>query len=319
MAEKVKASRYEALMRKLEGGQCVLIDGGTGTEVERRGVPQLDGAWNGGAALTHPEILQDVHADYLDLGARIVISNTFATGRHTLEPAGLEAGFELYNRRGVEIAVAAREASGHPQALVAGGISHWWWLGDPPTDAVLEANVAEQAAIMRDAGADLIMLEMMSSVDRMVACYRGARASGLPVWVGFSSGPDEGAFEFEDGVPVLRDGDLLVDALAALAETDAPVVSVMHTDVTLIDACLDVMAEHWDRAIGVYAHSGRYIDDQWIVGSSIEPEDYGRYAERWLGKGVQVLGSCCGTGPEHIAHLASRFSAQLSAEATPGS
>ena len=54
-------------------GEKILIDGGTGTEVERRGVPQLKNAWNAGGALTHPEIIKGIHSDFIKEGAKIII------------------------------------------------------------------------------------------------------------------------------------------------------------------------------------------------------------------------------------------------------
>ena len=78
-------------------GRCVLIDGATATELERRGVPQLKNAWNGGAALSHPEILMGVHKDYIKSGSEIIISNTFANTKHALEDAGQLENFEKYN------------------------------------------------------------------------------------------------------------------------------------------------------------------------------------------------------------------------------
>ena len=71
---------YQKLMERIGRGERVLIDGATGTEVERRGVPQLDNAWNGGGTLSHPEIVLDIHQDYIDCGAKIIISNTFRSG-----------------------------------------------------------------------------------------------------------------------------------------------------------------------------------------------------------------------------------------------
>ena len=74
----------------MKSGRCVLIDGATATELERRGVPQIKNAWNGGGAISHPEILQDIHQQYIRLGARVIISNTFANCKHTLEDADWE-------------------------------------------------------------------------------------------------------------------------------------------------------------------------------------------------------------------------------------
>ena len=127
-------SRYSKLMTRIESGEQVFIDGATGTEIERRGVPQLDNAWNGGGALSHPEVLREVHEDYIRAGVDIVISNTFATLKSALQDAGLEKDFEVYNRRGVELACEARAALRADNVVIAGGISHWSWSGRHPTE-----------------------------------------------------------------------------------------------------------------------------------------------------------------------------------------
>ena len=107
-------------------GKCIMIDGATATELERRGVPQLKNAWNGGAALSHPEILMGVHKDYIKSGSEIIISNTFANTKHALEDAGLSNNFEEYNLEGVRLAIETRNNLSE-NVLVAGGISYWTW------------------------------------------------------------------------------------------------------------------------------------------------------------------------------------------------
>ena len=145
-------NRYETLIRRLRRGEQIVIDGATGTEVDRRGVPQLENAWNGGGALSHPEIVRGIHEDYIARGAEIVISNTFATHRHALRDAGVADRFEDYNRRGVELAREARERSGRADVLVAGGMSCWSWTGRPPPLGELASDAREQAAVMAGAG-----------------------------------------------------------------------------------------------------------------------------------------------------------------------
>ena len=204
-------NRYDALTTRLQAGETVMIDGGTGTECERRGIPQLENAWNGGGALSHPDVVRVIHKDYLEHGAEVIISNTFATSLHALEAAGESDRFDDYNRVAVELAIEARDACTRPAALVAGGISYWSWTGDHPPLSEIEASVGQQAAVMRDAGADLLMLEMMIDIDRMLTTLAAAQTSGLPVWVGISCAPNG------EGVMALCNGEPLVDALAALA------------------------------------------------------------------------------------------------------
>ena len=103
-------------------GKCIMIDGATGTELERRGVPQIPNAWNGGGALSHPEILKQIHKEYIELGAKIIITNTFATGKHTLEDANQIHNFEKLNSQGVLIAKRACKVA-NKDSLIALSIS----------------------------------------------------------------------------------------------------------------------------------------------------------------------------------------------------
>lgn len=297
-------SRVDDLMDVVRAGGAVLLDGATGTECERRGAPQLDGAWNGGAALSHPDVVRAVHADYVAAGARVLIANTFATHRHALEVAGVAGDFAAYNRRGVELAVQAREHSRVDSVVVAGSISNWTWVGKHPPADTLRRNTAEQARIMRDAGADLLVLEMMIDLQRMRATLEGASAAGLPLWVGLTCGTAEGRPVTDDAVPRLRDGAPLADAIRALADADVGAVCLMHTDVALIEDCLDVARPEWAGPLGVYAHSGGYVDGRWVFDEVISPAEYYDHAERWRSRGVDLLGGCCGIGPAHIEALA---------------
>ena len=293
-------SRYSTLMNRIEAGEQVFIDGATGTEIERRGVPQLKNAWNGGGALSHPEILRGVHEDYIRAGADIVTSNTAATLKSALQDAGLEQDFAAYYRRGVKLACEARSVLGAYAVVVAGGVSHWSWSGNHPTLEELRDNATDQAAIMKEAGADLIMLEMMAKIEPMLAVLDGVEGCGLPVWVGLSCKLDC------NGIPRLYDGQALSDAIDVLKGRNVPLMSIMHTEVSYVDACLDVVEELWVGPVGVYAHSGNYIDGKWIFNSVISPTDYAVAAEGWCNRGVRVIGGCCGVGPTHIRALTAK-------------
>ncbi len=288
-------------MARIARGERILIDGATGTEIERRGVPQLENAWNGGGALSHPDVLRSVHEDYIREGAEIVIANTFATHRHALRDAGVEDRFEALNRRGVELAIEARERMRAPEVLVAGGLSYWSWAGNWAAPEDLRSDAEEQAAIMAEAGADLLMLEMMVDIDSLLVVLEASQASGLPVWVGLSCQPDA------SGAMALLRGGSLAAALDAIRDRDVPLVSIMHTEVEHIDACLDVVPGHWSGPLGVYAHSARWVGDACVYDATVTPEDYAALTSSWLDRGVQVIGGCCGLGVDHIKALKRRL------------
>ncbi len=290
-------NRYQKFLKRLQDGDQILIDGATGTEIERRGVAMVSNAWNGLGALTDPDIVRQVHEDYIRSSAQIVISNTFSTSRHVLQDAGYEEHFELLNRRGIELAREARTNMETPEVLVAGGIAYLSFTGKTPPSNQLRANLEQQAAIMAEAGADLIMLEMMADIERTQIALEATQKTGLPVWVGFSCILDE------DGIPDLLYGPPLVEGIKAIEDYDVPVITIMHTEVEYIPACLEVLKASWQGPFGVYAHSGKFVEPNWIFNDVISPEDYASAANSWLKNGVQVLGGCCGIGLEHIQLL----------------
>ena len=290
--------RYEAIWERIRQGERILLDGATGTECERRGVPQVVNTWNSGAALSHPEIVRAIHEEYIECGAEIIITNTFSSSRHCLRSAGIEDRFEELTSAAVRLANEARSASNKSGLLVAGGITHWIWTKDKPSIKELETNTRDQAALMASGGCDLIMLEMLSHVDRLLACVDGAKASGLPVWAGVSAKPI-------DGRMCLLGGEPLEDALTALREKDVPLISIMHTEVDCIDACLDILNTHWHGAVGVYAHVCQFSEDDTTArfDDMISPADYVQASKRWMNQGVQLIGGCCGVRKEHICEL----------------
>ena len=100
-------SNFEKLQGRLAAGATILMDGGMGSELGRRGL-ESPTTWSGGPMLTHPELVRDIHQEYIEAGAEIIITNTFSTGRDMLEVGGLEHKVAEANKLGIEAAVQAR-------------------------------------------------------------------------------------------------------------------------------------------------------------------------------------------------------------------
>jgi len=299
--------RYQTLMERAVSGAPVLIDGATGSECMRRGVPERTNGWSGGAALSHPEIVRSIHEDYLDIGADLIASNTFAAGANILRDVGAEGDFERLNRRAIELAVESRdrrhEAAG---TVVAGGISNWSFSGDHPALEQLAADTRAQAMIMRDAGADLISLEMMVDLPRFTTSLDAAATAGLPMWVGFSVGDELGHDPSELGDDIrLRDGGSLADAVDVAAKHEAvDAICIMHTDVRLVERCVAAVRSRWNGPLGAYAHAGAVIDGVFTHDGVLTPHEYAAYLPAWQAAGATMLGGCCGIGPSHLKLVA---------------
>lgn len=289
------------LERRIERGDIIVLDGATGTELEKRGVPMDDAAWCAAALVTHPETVREVHEDYIRAGADVIITNTFPTARHVLEPAGMGERFRELNTLAVELAKQARESVAGGAVYIAGSISTFSPHNDDsqePLEDTARANYREQAEVLAEAGVDLIALEMMRDIEQTRYAVEAAASTGLPVWVGFS------CKRAADGTVVLWDeGHTLAEALAETPLLGASVVNVMHTLVQDAGPALSEVAAGWEGPVGAYPHAGKFVMPNWHFTDMISPEDFAGRSREWLDLGARIIGGCCGIGPDHIRAL----------------
>jgi homocysteine S-methyltransferase len=296
-----------ALDERLRDGPLLLLDGAMGTELERRGVPMHRVAWSAAALDTHPEVVRQVHEDNIAAGAEVITTNSFGASRHVLEPAGLGGRVAELNRRAVSLAKEARDRAASGRAVwVAGSISSFIAEADlkyRPTIEAARASYAEQAQLLAEAGADLLLLEMMRDIEYSRLAAECAVATGLPVWIGFTCKRDE------EGAVVLRGRDMeipLADAIEPVSAPGAALLAIMHSDLDVVADALDIVRERWPGPLGAYPHSGDFVMPNWLFDEVVEPEPFAEAAAGWADR-VRVLGGCCGIGPEHIRTLAAKL------------
>ena len=304
--------RGHLLAGHLDEGGTVLLDGAMGTELQRRGVPMHGVAWSAAALVTHTGTVRQVHEDYIRSGADVITTNTFSTARHVLEAAGMGDRVPELSTLAVELArEAIQNVAEDRPILVAGSISSFLATGDNPepletlTEPQARANYREQAEVLAEAGVDLFALEMMRDVEQTTYVLEAALSMGLPVWIGFGCkiGQDGTTVELLNGEP----GHTFGGDLEVILSAGGSLVSVMHTDVGVTARALQVVLEKWQGPVGSYAHSGEFAMPNWHFGNVISPEEYLAHAQRWVGMGVQVIGACCGIGPDHIQLLRQRL------------
>ena len=311
----------EGIFDRIADGELVIIDGGTGSQLQAEGVPMDGLAWSARANLDQPDAVQRVHEAYVRAGAEVIIANTFAASRAALEPAGLGSQVGEVNRNAVSAALRARDAAATGPVAVAGSMSSFCPVsmeseteGSPRRGRASDdlpfptlADYREQAELLAEAGADLIALEMINAKGYGRAALQAAAETGLPVWLGVS--PARRADGILGTIPELGDEDGFEDLLSALIDPSLAAVTAMHAKPEVMPDAIVAIRRHFAGPIGVYAETGDWQAPNWIF-DGLAPAEYAQQAITWADRGAQLIGGCCGTGPEHIRLLTKRLAAR---------
>ena len=300
---------YDHIVAKLARGEIIILDGGTGTDIQRRGATMSGDTWCAEANMTHPDIVCEVHRDYVKAGADMVIANTFATSALLFNALGRDDELMAIDRAAVAL---AQQAVAGKRVAVAGSISTMRpvVVGSDRTDkqqewAEVEARAlfARKANNLAAAGVDLIIMEMMRDVRYSLWATEAALATGLPVWVGIATE------RRADGelVGFSHPDELLDDVVRVLAAAGPAHISIMHSSPNDTGDAIDIVKRHWKGPLGAYPESGYFTMPEWKFVDIIDPDSLVEHARKWREQGVTAFGGCCGLGPHHIAALARQF------------
>ena len=276
----------------------LLVDGGLGTLLFSRGVPQR--ACLEELVTTHPEMVGAAHREYLEAGAELIETLSFGANRQRLAAWGLEGQVGALNRRAAQLAREAREVSGR-DALVGGSVGP---LGPPARGGPVLAEAAARAAFreqiegLLEGGADLIVLETFSDLEQLVlAVDEARRASDVPVIASLTFGEElaAGRRQQPGGRRAPRSPRPAPTRSASTAVPGRPPVSTPSRR-----WALPPMASP-PRSIMPNAGLSQRLEGRFIYAASAEY--FGTVTPRLLAAGARIVGGCCGTTPEHIAAM----------------
>jgi S-methylmethionine-dependent homocysteine/selenocysteine methylase len=287
------------LADRLRGREPLLLDGATGTELERRGARTGLPLWSATALLEAPALVREIHRDYVAAGAEALTANTFRTQRRTLARGGLgERAAEL---TALAVRLAREAGAGAPEPVFVFG-------SDPPLEdcyrpdlvpdaAALAREHAEHCANLAAAGSDAILCETLGSVREAEAAARAACATGLPVLVSFVCW--QGA--------TLLSGEPLAVAIETVRALRPAALLVNCLPPSNLAPCLAVLAES-RLPYGAYPNLGAPDDETGFRRSEdVSPAQFAALAAGWVAAGARLVGGCCGTTPAHIQAIRQRL------------
>lgn len=294
----------EDFIQFLEESSVVILPGGVGTELLRRGFRTDLPLWSARANDDAPEIVKSIHRDYFAAGADIGITNTFRTTRRTYAKVGgqeqarrsLKSAFsslrsaqaEVENRKTyIGASFAPLEDCYRPD-----------WV---PSQDELESEHHEIVEWLAAENPDFLLAETVNALTEAKIMASAASDSGIPFIISF----------------VVNEHGVLLDGTSiqrAVEETHLPgrvAVSLNCRPVDTLLSAFDALKACYHGNIGLYPNGFGHPDDEqgWVFEENSDGiERFLQVCQSWHDKGVKIIGGCCGTTPEYIQALARNFS-----------
>jgi len=302
---------YSRVQEILSNDSHLIMDGAIGTELMRRGV-----RWRQHGIEDAPDVIRQIHVDYLNAGADVITSHTFnltkrnfinffRDAEHMAEigAPNLETKAADLCRRAVTLAKEALQETDKTGTVpIAGSIStvnHPFRPDLSPDTDECSAHHQECSELLANAGANFILLEGMNNITEMTAAVRAVKGTGLPVWVSL----------IPDTAGNLLSGEPLKEAAAIAREEGTDAVLLSGAPLSIITNNLSAVLD--GIPAGAQATVGRYSPPSWKPDfyprfedtDLTSPDQYAEIACKWFASGAKIVGGSSGTTSEHIAAI----------------
>ena len=312
----------EPALERLRQGP-VLCDGAMGTMLyARASASLLHGRCFDELTLTAPELVQQIHRNYILAGAEIIETNTFGANAAKLNAYGLADQTRILNRRAAALAREAREIAGRT-VYIAGAVgpsgqpvaptAH----DDEPRLIALRALFREQIEGLVEGGADLLILETFSSLTELRQAALAAReVTDLPLVAQMTFAEDGQSLSGETPAQAARTLALMgVDVIGANCSVGPAGILDAVVEMAAALRQMGIDPER-DVLLSAQPNAGlpKRIENRFLYVST--PDYFANYAQRFASAGVRLVGGCCGTTPDHTAAMRVALETYLPEQAT---
>ena len=290
----------------------IVLDGAFATELEARGFSVNDALWSAKALFERPDLVREVHLDYLRAGADVVTSASYQAtvegfmkrGFSKEEAAALIQKSIQLAQEACDLYLAEREGNGRVPFVAASVGPYGAYLADGSEyrgdygidEDALVAFHAERLALLAEEKPDLLACETLPCLVEARAIVRALREREIriPAWFSFSC---RDAAHISDGM------EIAVCARWLDTVPEAAAIGLNCTAPQYVESLIGEIRRETTKPIVVYPNSGETYDasDKSWHGAA---EDFGTIARRWRTAGARLIGGCCRTTPREIADIA---------------
>jgi len=283
-----------------------ILDGGMGGEIQKHLEGANHGLWSAKALIEAPDLVRSIHQAYVDAGARIIITNTYSTIPSYLGKEGREDAYLDYCQLAGEIARSVADQTAGVQ--VAGSLPPLSesYRPDLVPDAALSVPIYESMVQTLNPFVDLYMCETMSTADEAFNAARAAKrcGEGRPVYVAWTLNETPGVG--------LRSLETVEAAFERVAELNLDGFLFNCTTPEAVLPALETLRGLTEKPIGCYVNRIEKVPEAWTLDNDkqtgrrtdLTQQYYVELSLAAIAAGADIVGGCCGIGPEDIAALA---------------
>ncbi|HEY6411384.1 MAG TPA: homocysteine S-methyltransferase family protein [Ktedonobacteraceae bacterium] len=275
------------------------MDGGMGTEILRRGVPTILPLWSAEALLTHPQVVQNIHEEYITAGAEIIITDTFRTTQRAFAKRGIADKAHDTTLLACQLVHQAIEQV-HPRhsVFIAGSMAPLEDCYSPQLTPPYEDLLKEHEAYAKDlteGGVDFLLLETMITLRETLAAIQAAKKLMMPFAVSFCT----------NAQGQLLGGEPLEQVVKEVEGYDPLFLGVNCVTPEIATKTLQALKTFTNRPLSVYAQGDGipHEDQGWEFLEAQQIGNYLLHAKQWIADGAHLIGGCCGTSPAYIEQL----------------
>ena len=281
--------------------QIILLDGGMGQELIKRSKSPPHPLWSSHVLMHEPELVEQLHVDFINAGASVITLNTYTATPERLERDGASGMFNQIQNKAVEVAKRARDRCRGKDVKIAGCLPPLYGSYKPEAAPSFEECVERYSVIAKKQrpNVDLFICETMSSIKEAKAAITAATAHNIETWCSLSIKDDKRS--------TLRSNEKLSDAIARLKQLDHQANLINCSIPESISISLNILQGD-TKPFGAYANGFTSIDALNIGGTvdvlekrlDLNPEAYSKNVLDWINTGASIVGGCCEISPDHI-------------------
>jgi len=278
-----------------------LLDGAMGSELIRRGETLPNHIWSADSNFNNPELVYQIHKEYIDAGSSFITTNTFRTTPRAYRKIGLSKSDSItMAHKSLKIAVQLANKA-VTDKLILGSIAPLEDCYKPklfPGEGIAKNEFSQIGTWLIDEGINIFLIETMNSISETRACLDALLKFNIPIWVSFA---------LRNSSEILS-GEKLINALRMLDNYDVDCVLLNCSPLNRTKDAMNIVAENWQKAWGIYPNLGvGEPSPDGIINQIYSDEEYISVIDKSITLGANILGGCCGSSINHIQLIANHI------------